>query len=124
MSVEVTVGPAVLTINHGSTFMVTDRRGEIHPDQDLGVFAQDTRFVGYYRCTIERQPWELLTSTTPRYYQARLVYANPELPALNGPLPHAPQGERQTFPGVRGNIRAHHVGLVVTRTVDERINED
>ena len=123
MSVEVTVGPPVLTINHGSTFMVTDRRGEIHPDKDLGVFAEDTRFVGYYRCTIEREPWDLFTSTTTSYYQARLVYGNPALPALDNPLPHAPQHGQQSIPGIRGNIKAHSVGLVITRSVGERINE-
>ena len=119
MPIEITVGPPVLTINHGSTFMVTDRRGEIYPKQELGVFALDTRFVAYYRCTIEREDWVLLTSDTPTYYQARLVFTNPEIPALNNPLP--PSGS--VLPGVRGNIAAHHLGLVLTRTVDERIHE-
>ena len=64
---------------------------------------------GYYRCTIERQPWELLTSTTPRYYQVRRVYANPELPALTISAlatrtaewlrSAAPAGELKTRPG-------------------------
>jgi glycogen debranching enzyme len=119
MPIEITVGPPVLTINHGSTFMVTDRRGEIYPKQELGVFALDTRFVAYYRCTIEREDWVLLTSDTPTYYQARLVFTNPEIPALNNPLP--PSGS--VLPGVRGNIAAHHLGLVLTRTVDEHISE-
>ena len=94
MPIEITVGPPVLTINHGSTFMVTDRRGEIYPKQELGVFALDTRFVAYYRCTIEREDWVLLTSDTPTYYQARLVFTNPEIPALNNPLP--PSGSRSS----------------------------
>jgi hypothetical protein len=34
---RVTVGPPVLTINHGSTFMVTDLDGQINPDTSLGV---------------------------------------------------------------------------------------
>jgi hypothetical protein len=91
VATEITVGPPVLTINHGSTFMVTDRQGEIHPDQELGVFAQDTRFVGYYRCTIERQPWVLLTSSTTSYCEMRLVYTNPALPALDDPLANWPE---------------------------------
>src|SRR2546423_900916 len=120
MGVEVAVGPPVLTINYGSTFMVTDRQGEIHPDRAEGVFAQDTRFVAAYRCTIERQPWVLLTSATPTYFQARLVYTNPELPALDTPLPHDPQGQGRTYPGVRDGIPAHALGLIVTRTVSDR----
>jgi glycogen debranching enzyme len=120
MPIEITVGPPVLTINHGSTFMVTDRRGEIHPNQEQGVFACDTRFVAYYRLTIERQPWTLLTSATPSYYQARLVYTNPDLPALDTQVP----ATYTDFPGVRGDIRARTIGLVLTRTVDEGIAEE
>ena len=123
MASEITVGPPCLTINHGSTFMVTDRRGEIAPDQELGVFAQDTRFVGYYRWTIERQPWVLLTSSTTSYSEMRLVYTNPAMPALDDPLPGLPQGKGRTFPGVRGNIPANQLGLVLTRDVDGTIAE-
>ncbi len=119
MPIEVTVGPPVLTINQGSTFMVTDRAGEIHPYAELGVFAQDTRFVSYYRCTIERQPWTLLTSTTPSYYCARLVYINPALPAPDNPLPHG----QLSYPGVRGDLPAGSVGLILTRTVGDDVTE-
>ena len=31
MTIEIKVGPPVITINQGSTFMVTDQRGEIDP---------------------------------------------------------------------------------------------
>jgi glycogen debranching enzyme len=117
--IEVTVGPPVLTINQGSTFMVTDRAGEIHPYAELGVFAHDTRFVSEYRCTIERQPWTLLTSSTPSYYCARLVYVNPALPALDNPLPHG----QIRYPGVRGDLPAGSIGLVLTRRVGDGIAE-
>jgi len=123
VATEITVGPPVLTINHGSTFMVTDRQGEIHPDQELGVFAGDTRFVGYYRCTIERQPWVLLTSSTTSYCEMRLVYTNPPLPALDAPMPHWPQGRGRTFPGVRGDLPAQQIGLVLTRSVNGTLQE-
>jgi N-terminal domain of (some) glycogen debranching enzymes len=45
MPVEINIGPPLLTINHGSTFMVTDLNGEIAADSEQGVFARDTRFV-------------------------------------------------------------------------------
>src|SRR5207248_10165332 len=64
--------------------------------------------------------WTLLTSTTPSYYQARLVYTNPELPALDTQVPET----YTDFPGVRGDIRARTIGLVLTRTVDEGIAEE
>ena len=48
MSVQIKVGPPVITINQGSTFMVTDQRGEIDTDSEQGVFAGDTRLVSFY----------------------------------------------------------------------------
>ena len=41
MPVEIKVGSPVLTINQGSTFMVTDQRGEIDPESEQGVFTGD-----------------------------------------------------------------------------------
>src|SRR3970040_838311 len=52
MPIEVKVGPPVLTINQGSTFIVTDERGEIDPESEQGVFAGDTRFVSFHRLFI------------------------------------------------------------------------
>ena len=45
MPVEINVGPAVLTINQGSTFLVTGLSGAIEAESEQGVFAGDTRFV-------------------------------------------------------------------------------
>jgi hypothetical protein len=42
MAVEINIGPPLLTINHGSTFMVTDLNGEIAADSEQGVFARET----------------------------------------------------------------------------------
>ena len=56
MSVEVSVGPEALTINHGGTFMVTDLHGEIDADSEHGIFANDTRFVSSYRLYTNGEP--------------------------------------------------------------------
>ena len=48
MPPEISVGSPVLSINHGSTFVVTDPSGEIAAESELGVFANDTRSVSYY----------------------------------------------------------------------------
>ena len=40
MPVELKVGPPVLTINQGSTFMVTDQGGEIDSNSEHGVFSR------------------------------------------------------------------------------------
>src|SRR6266849_5486951 len=106
MPVDIRVGPPVLTINQGSTFMVTDLRGEIDPRQEHGVFAQDTRFVSSYRFYINEQPWKLVTSSTVTYYSARLYLTNPELRTDDGGIP------------------ADQVGLQLERTVGDGIHED
>jgi hypothetical protein len=43
MSVEISVGPPVLAISQGRTFMVTDLGGEIAAESEQGLFAEDTR---------------------------------------------------------------------------------
>jgi len=45
MPVEIRVGSPVITINQGSTFMVTDQRGEIDSESEQGV----SRRPGNYR---------------------------------------------------------------------------
>src|SRR6266571_2397359 len=62
MPVEIAVGPPLLSINHGATFMVTDLGGEIQADTEQGVFADDTRFVSYYAIFASGLPWQRLNS--------------------------------------------------------------
>ncbi len=77
MPITITVGPPVLTINEGNTFMVTNLRGEIEPYNAHGVFAQDTRFVSAYSLTINQSSWTLLSSSNLTYYSARFEFVKP-----------------------------------------------
>jgi len=86
MSIAIKVGPPVLTINQGNTFMVTDPRGEINPYQEQGVFAHDTRFVSAYRLTIDQAAWQLLSSSNLTYYSASFEFVNPALQTADGAL--------------------------------------
>ena len=43
MALEVTVGPPVLTINNGHTFLVSELDGSITPTSDQGLYSADTR---------------------------------------------------------------------------------
>jgi glycogen debranching enzyme len=104
--VELKVGPPVLTINQGSTFMVTDLRGEIDSASEQGVFSGDTRFVSSLKLYINGEPWELLSSAALNYYVARIQLANPVV---------------KTEGGI---IDRHDVGLAVTRAIGEGIHED
>src|SRR5215470_11733127 len=106
MPVEVNVGPPVLTINHGSTFMVTDRAGEVAPDSEHGVFCADTRFVSSHRIFTNGTPWLLLTSGTPTYYMARVHLMN------------------RAFKTEDDDIGQGTLALTITRSVAEGIHED
>jgi hypothetical protein len=43
MALEVTVGPPVLTINNGHSFLVSELGGSITPASDQGLYSADTR---------------------------------------------------------------------------------
>ena len=58
MPIKISVGLPVLTINHGSTFMVTDLNGGIQPDSEQGVFAADTRLVSHWAIYANGESWD------------------------------------------------------------------
>lgn len=103
---RVTVGPPLLMINHGSTFMVTDLNGIINQDDFLGIFTDDTRFLSYYNCYADGASWIRLRSTTTTYYASQIYLINPELTTEDGVIP-------------KGSL-----SLTVSRTVDGGIHED
>jgi len=102
----VTVGPPVITINQGNTFMVTEEDGQIDGARELGVFARDTRFVSEYHLSVNGQAWELLTGVQVNYYTARHVYGIPAS-AVGG-----------------ATIPRHSVALTLNRTVGDAVHED
>lgn len=106
MPVEISVGPAVLTINQGSTFMVTDLDGQIAADGEQGIFASDTRFVSYYDIAANGTPWALLTSSAVTYYASRVFLTNKEFETEDGTIPE----------GV--------LSLVLGRSIAEGVHED
>ena len=76
MSIEIKVGPPVITISQGRTFMVTDRHGYINTDSDEGVYAIDTRFISFYHLYINRVPWEVINSSQLVFYASRAHLTN------------------------------------------------
>ena len=87
MPVEISVGPPVLMINHGSTFMVTDLDGEIAAESEQGVFASDTRFVSYYALFANGERWIRLSSSATSNTTARIYLTNPALATEDGEIP-------------------------------------
>ncbi len=86
MGMEVRVGPSVVTINQSSTFLVTREDGTIEAGGELGLFAQDTRFVSHYEFGINRSPWTLLNGGATSYSAARWYYTNPAVETETGML--------------------------------------
>lgn len=107
LTVEIKVGPQVLTINRGSTFMVTDMNGEIDQNKAQGVFSEDTRFISTYQLYINEQPWELVTSSALTYYACRLELTNPELLTPNG----------------RGTIEQRTIAMTLDRQINNGLRE-
>ena len=106
MPVEIAVGPPVLSINHGATFMVTNLNGEIDVDTEQGVFTDDTRFVSYYATFANGIRWQRLTSAATAYYAARVYLTNAIVATEDGDIP------------------AGTLSLVVSRTIGDGIHED
>lgn len=106
MTAEITVGPPVLTIHQGSTFMVTDLDGEIEADTAQGMFADDMRLVSYYAISANGYPWARRTSGAITYYAARIYLMNGSFPTEEGVIPE-------------GTLE-----LVITRAVGDGIHED
>jgi glycogen debranching enzyme len=86
MGMEVRVGPSVVTINQSSTFMVTREDGAVEAIGELGLFAQDTRFLSHYQLGINRSPWTLINGGAISYFEARWHYSNPAIETESGPL--------------------------------------
>ncbi len=86
MGMEVRVGPSVVTINQSSTFLVTREDGTIEAGGELGLFAQDTRFVSHYEFSINRTPWTLLNGGAISYSAARWYSTSPAVETEAGML--------------------------------------
>ncbi len=87
MPIEIKVGPPLITISQGRTFMVTDLRGEIDPKTFQGVYVNDTRFICDYRLYINDYPLDLINSSQVTFYASRFHLTNPPIVLSDGVLP-------------------------------------
>jgi glycogen debranching enzyme len=106
MALEVTVGPPVLTINNGYTFLVSELDGSISHASDQGLFSRDTRYLSGYQLYINGRNWTLLNSGTVAFYASQTHLVNPRVVTEEGVL----------APGT--------VGLLLSRTLGEALHED
>ena len=107
MTIKTTIGPPVLTLSKGGTFLVTDQNGEISPLEAQGLFANDTRFLSGYGLWVDGRRWERVTSAVTSHHSSRICLTN---------------AASSTFAG-DSFIEAETLSLMVTRVLDEGLHE-
>src|SRR5437588_6361515 len=68
----------------GSTFMLSDRRGDVFQGSIAGLFHEDTRYLNRFVLTVGDATPQLLTSSEVDYYSAAFFLTNPDLPGIPG----------------------------------------
>ena len=106
MAIEVTVGPPLITINRGNTFVLSERDGSITPYTEQGIYSRDTRYVSNYEVFADGMHWVLHNSGAVAYYASRAYLTNPRLVTEYG------------------EIEAATVSLILSRAVGHGIHED
>ena len=109
----VIVGPSTITINHNNRFLIAQPDASMAATDDVGFFAQDTRFVSAYRVTINGRVPTLVNASKIEHYSARHAFTTPELPLGSGAL-----GSASPL------LPARSIGFQLDRTVSDGIHED
>lgn len=106
MAIEVTVGPPLITINRGSTFVLAEPDGVITAYTDQGMYSHDTRYVSNYEIFADGARWVLENSGAIAYYASRAYLTNPSIITEYG------------------EIERGALSLVFGRAVQEGVHED
>ena len=117
MPTQVSVNSGQITINDGSTFLVTDSHGLINETLAQGFFVADSRLLSYYEVSINRDRLSLLASSPINYHSALYEFTNTKLETVNGSVPSG----RLTI-GIRRDIVAGmHEDIDITNHHSERV---
>jgi glycogen debranching enzyme len=106
MAIEVIVGPPLITINRGDTFVLSEMDGCITAFTDQGIYSRDTRYVSNYEIFADGERWILQNSGALAYYASRTYLTNPRITTEYN------------------EIEAATVSLVLDRAVSHGIHED
>lgn len=105
-TVDIRVGPLVLTVHDDDQVLVTASDGEMARDSQHGYFCADTRLVSVYQLRVSGVAPLLLNSAAIRPFSARYEYMNDDLEARSGAV-------------AKGTVH-----LRVDRTIGEGVHED
>ena len=106
MAIEVVVGPPLVTINRGDTFVVSELDGSISTNTDQGIYSRDTRYVSTYEIFADGERWILQNSGALAYYASRTYLTNPKITTEYN------------------EIAAGTISLILDRAVSNGIHED
>ena len=106
MAIEVVVGPPLVTINRGDTFVLSEMDGCITAYTDQGIYSRDTRYVSSYEIFANGERWILQNSGALAYYASRTYLTNPRIVTEYN------------------EIEAATVSLILDRAVSDGIHED
>jgi len=79
---KVDIAPDAVNVLEGSTFMVSDVRGDVQESTVAGFFHDDTRYLSRFVLTVDGAKLDPLTADNINYYSAAFYLTNPELPQL------------------------------------------
>ena len=106
MAIEVVVGPPLVTINRGDTFVLSEMDGCVTAYTDQGMYSRDTRYVSKYEIFADGERWVLQNSGALAYYASRTYLTNPKITTEYN------------------DIEAATISLILDRAVSDCIHED
>ncbi|WP_249012118.1 glycogen debranching N-terminal domain-containing protein [Conexibacter sp. DBS9H8] len=76
-----------ISVLDGSTFVVSDRRGDVSPEAgaEHGFFAQDTRFLARWSLSVGERPLELLSLHQGTHYESDFILTPQVAPEEQAP---------------------------------------
>jgi glycogen debranching enzyme len=95
-----------MTINRGTTFVLSEPDGCIRAYTDQGIYSRDTRFVSNYEIYANGYSWILQNSGAIAYYASRAYLTNPKIVTEFG------------------DIEAGALGVTFSRAVHDGVHED
>jgi glycogen debranching enzyme len=81
---QVDVEQGAIQVLDGSTFMISDQYGDVHPGTAAGLYHEDTRHLSRWVLTVNDARPVVLTSNEVDYYSAAFFLTNPDLDGILG----------------------------------------
>ena len=79
---KVDIAPDAVNVLEGSTFVVSDVRGDVQEGTVAGFFHDDTRYLSRFVLTVNDAKLDSLTAGNINYFSAAFYFTNPDMPGL------------------------------------------